>query len=107
MEQIGAGGYGRVHRGLWQGAEVAVKTLDETVITERMKLDLANEGYIMSILHHPNIARFYGKSGRSGRVTDGCGLTDGVACWANVLAVRAAGSCRWEGAPEGGLWLLS
>lgn len=30
-------------------------------MTERVKTDLMHEGYIMSNLHHPNIATFYGK----------------------------------------------
>lgn len=43
-----------------QGVDVAVKEFHTTAEAVRMETSLKNEGYIMSLLHHPNIARFYG-----------------------------------------------
>jgi hypothetical protein len=45
---------------------VAIKVFEERGDNPRLKADLENEGYIHSILHHPNIARFYGEAARGG-----------------------------------------
>jgi serine/threonine protein kinase len=54
------GGFGTVYEGSWRGFPVAVKKFEDTGDTKRLRAELENEGYIMSLLHHPYIVRFYG-----------------------------------------------
>ncbi|XP_052172673.1 serine/threonine-protein kinase CTR1-like [Diospyros lotus] len=59
-ERIGAGSFGVVHRGDWQGSDVAVKILmDQDFHPERLK-EFLREVTIMKRLRHPNIVLFMG-----------------------------------------------
>ncbi|KAJ8599583.1 hypothetical protein CTAYLR_004686 [Chrysophaeum taylorii] len=61
FEQIGGGGVAMVHRGLWEGRGVALKTLFDPKLSgaalERAYMD---EVLVMSQLRHPNVVTFLG-----------------------------------------------
>ena len=63
-EMVGEGGFGQVHRGEYQGAEVAIKSLrsDTTGGSEgrRTLKILFNEAAVMAELRHPHVAEFVG-----------------------------------------------
>ncbi|KAI3696701.1 hypothetical protein L6452_29189 [Arctium lappa] len=60
-EKIGEGSFGTVHRAVWDGFDVAVKTLfmEQDFHPERFK-EFWQEVAIMRRLHHPNIVLFMG-----------------------------------------------
>lgn len=57
--EIGAGQFGVVHRGVYQGATVAVKRL-KTIMSDRAKGEFRHEAEIMFRLRHPNIIPLFG-----------------------------------------------
>ncbi|KAJ9531495.1 hypothetical protein QJQ45_015041 [Haematococcus lacustris] len=59
---LGRGSYGRVYRGLWDGALVAVKVLEYSA-DEQKKLGM--EAQLSSQLHHPNMVQTYKHCSRS------------------------------------------
>ncbi|GAX78545.1 hypothetical protein CEUSTIGMA_g5985.t1 [Chlamydomonas eustigma] len=61
-EQLGEGAFGKVHRGLWRGSEVAVKTLilpSNMPGSEKREKMAVMEAAISSSLVHPNIVTTY------------------------------------------------
>lgn len=58
--EIGAGGFGVVCRGAYQGAVVAIKQLRMTRMSEETKEEFQREAEIMIRLRHPNIVQLYG-----------------------------------------------
>ena len=57
---IGTGGYGRVHRAVWRGTEVAVKTLPADRMMRSAVRNFKDEINVMMRLRHPNIVLFMG-----------------------------------------------
>jgi len=67
-EQIGAGTYGVVYKGIWRGSAVAVKVIRPNVLIGMGEAEIENfkgEAYIMSRLRHPNIVLIMGISMRN------------------------------------------
>ena len=67
-EQIGAGTYGVVFKGLWRGSAVAVKVIRPNVLVGMGDAEIENfksEAYIMSRLRHPNVVLIMGISMRN------------------------------------------
>jgi len=61
-EKVGAGQFGIVHRALWNGASVAMKTLKPGGGGGRQaKADFLAETEVMQRLRHPNIVQFHGR----------------------------------------------
>ncbi|MFA6409367.1 MAG: protein kinase [Gammaproteobacteria bacterium] len=58
--ELGAGGFGIVHRGTWKGTPVAVKTLIARTMNNDTLNEFRRETEIMATLQHPNIVRLYG-----------------------------------------------
>ena len=59
-KRLGKGGFGEVRRALWNGDEVAVKTLFEDELEPEMKRDFLSEASMMMKLNSPNIVRLFG-----------------------------------------------
>lgn len=59
-EKLGAGGFGKVYRAIWQGKEVAVKTVKDSTISREAFAEFRKEIAILSRLRHPNIVLFLG-----------------------------------------------
>eukprot|EP01087_Luapelamoeba_hula_P003949 TRINITY_DN138_c0_g2_i1.p1 TRINITY_DN138_c0_g2~~TRINITY_DN138_c0_g2_i1.p1 ORF type:complete len:1696 (-),score=223.93 TRINITY_DN138_c0_g2_i1:132-5219(-) len=59
-QQIGAGGYGAVHKAIWKDSDVAVKLLASTGITRELKKNFISEVKVMTQLRHPNVVLFMG-----------------------------------------------
>eukprot|EP00238_Polyblepharides_amylifera_P009997 CAMPEP_0196588430 /NCGR_PEP_ID=MMETSP1081-20130531/60496_1 /TAXON_ID=36882 /ORGANISM="Pyramimonas amylifera, Strain CCMP720" /LENGTH=414 /DNA_ID=CAMNT_0041910921 /DNA_START=57 /DNA_END=1301 /DNA_ORIENTATION=+ len=63
---ISVGGYGIVHRALWNGVEVAVKYLAPELLyggvenSDRHVEEFYQEAKLLSSLHHPNVVAVYG-----------------------------------------------
>jgi serine/threonine protein kinase len=57
---LGAGGFGTVYLGSWQGNRVAVKMLDKQHLSDEAREALRNEVFMMCKLRHPCIAVAYG-----------------------------------------------
>src|SRR3989338_4619222 len=55
-EFLGAGAGGAVWKGIWNGANVAIKTFRGTDQTEAFK----TEAMLMQSLHHPNLIQYFG-----------------------------------------------
>jgi serine/threonine protein kinase len=53
---LGAGSYGRVYKGRWQGRDVAVKVLHHNALSAAR---VANEVDLMMSFKHPNIVQAY------------------------------------------------
>eukprot|EP00854_Cymbomonas_tetramitiformis_P010968 gene10968-12973_t len=66
MEEVGAGGFGTVYRGTWQGTEVAYKQImidsSNKRSTERQVKELYKEAYIMSLMRSPLVCSLYGET---------------------------------------------
>jgi len=56
-EQLGAGGYGTVHKAKWKGGDVAVKVMTDPD-SKAARDSFANEMRAMSHLRHPNVVLF-------------------------------------------------
>eukprot|EP01087_Luapelamoeba_hula_P003945 TRINITY_DN138_c0_g1_i2.p1 TRINITY_DN138_c0_g1~~TRINITY_DN138_c0_g1_i2.p1 ORF type:complete len:1733 (-),score=273.96 TRINITY_DN138_c0_g1_i2:43-5241(-) len=60
-QQIGAGGYGAVHKAIWKDSDVAVKLLNTgNSISRENKVNFVSEVKIMTQLRHPNVVLFMG-----------------------------------------------
>ena len=59
---LGAGGFGEVYKGQWQGVDVAIKKLLQKHLTEAMESTFRKEAGVMVQLRgtHPNIINMYG-----------------------------------------------
>jgi hypothetical protein len=58
-EQLGAGGYGEVHKAVWKGTEVAVKMMiSETTGSRELERNFKEEVRVMTALRHPNVVLF-------------------------------------------------
>jgi len=58
--QLGAGGFGAVYQGTWQGTTVAIKQLLIPNMTEKSLKAFKQEATVMAKLRHPNILPLYG-----------------------------------------------
>jgi len=65
--QLGAGGFGVVYGGTWQGTKVAIKQLLIPKMTENGLKAFKQEATIMAKLHHPNVLQLYGFCVEPGR----------------------------------------
>ena len=61
-EAIGTGTFGRVYRGTWRGALVAVKKFSMEGLTEDAAMEFEKEVSIMKALRAPNILQFLGST---------------------------------------------
>ena len=61
-EKIGGGGVGLIYKGWFQERPVAVKTLFDSRIDERLKKEYMDELLVMSKVRHSNIVEFIGAS---------------------------------------------
>eukprot|EP01087_Luapelamoeba_hula_P007745 TRINITY_DN1900_c1_g1_i1.p1 TRINITY_DN1900_c1_g1~~TRINITY_DN1900_c1_g1_i1.p1 ORF type:complete len:1690 (-),score=189.26 TRINITY_DN1900_c1_g1_i1:61-5130(-) len=60
-QQIGAGGYGAVHKAIWKDSDVAVKLLANSMhLSREVKKNFTDEVKIMTQLRHPNVILFMG-----------------------------------------------
>ena len=57
---VGEGGFGKVYKALWKGAEVAAKILTCNVMSADLLNEFRNEINVMSSLRHPNVCMFLG-----------------------------------------------
>jgi len=53
-------GFAVVYEGRWKGRDVALKTMFDPRIDEKLKQDYMDELFVMSRLDHPNIVSLYG-----------------------------------------------
>lgn len=58
--QIGGGGVALVHRGRWQGRDVALKTLFDPKVDAALQREYMDELSVMADLRHPNVITFLG-----------------------------------------------
>ncbi|GAM17794.1 hypothetical protein SAMD00019534_009690 [Acytostelium subglobosum LB1] len=58
-EVLGAGALAKVHRGLWNGKEVAIKIFNEGSYSFRLE-DFLKEVAIMGLINHPNLLKLEG-----------------------------------------------
>eukprot|EP00854_Cymbomonas_tetramitiformis_P017202 gene17202-20464_t len=58
--ELGSGGFGVVHRAMWQGNKVAYKELSIESVNKRILANLYQEAYVMNLLRHPNVCGFFG-----------------------------------------------
>ena len=52
---IGGGGFAVVYEGYWRGRHVAMKTLFDPRVSDKLKQEFMDELHVMSALSHPNI----------------------------------------------------
>jgi hypothetical protein len=57
-EQLGAGGYGEVHKAVWKGTEVAVKMMVSEHPSRELERNFKEEVRVMTALRHPNVVLF-------------------------------------------------
>jgi serine/threonine protein kinase len=57
-DQIGIGAFGRVHKALWKGTEVAVKIMASETVSRDMERNFKEEVRVMTSLRHPNVVLF-------------------------------------------------
>jgi hypothetical protein len=57
-EQLGAGGYGEVHKAMWKGTEVAVKMMISETGSRELERNFKEEVRVMTALRHPNVVLF-------------------------------------------------
>jgi hypothetical protein len=57
-EQLGAGGYGEVHKAMWKGTEVAVKMMISEHASRELERNFKEEVRVMTALRHPNVVLF-------------------------------------------------
>ncbi|PNG99789.1 Dual specificity protein kinase shkB, partial [Tetrabaena socialis] len=118
LEKLGQGSYGVVHRGVWQGANVAVKYLVSSS-TQQLQIS-TTEALLSKLLAHPNVVQTFackvvelsleyfvaassrsGGGGRSGG-SAGRALATPCACPACCAAAAAAGTGSGGGGGGGG-----
>lgn len=58
--KIGGGGFAIVHEGRWRGDRVALKTLFDPKVDEKIKKEYMDELHCMRHLDHPNVVKFLG-----------------------------------------------
>ena len=58
-ERIGGGGFAIVYEGYWKGRHVALKTLFDPRVDEKLKKEFMDELHVMSSLHHPNVVELF------------------------------------------------
>ena len=75
-KRIGAGAFGNVYYGVWNGVPVAVKTLHAVIDEAEMLSAFLKEVSTLARLRHPNVLTFYGASveanGSTSIVTEYC-----------------------------------
>jgi len=59
-DRIGGGGVGVVYNGWYKNQPVALKTLFDPRVDEKLKQEYLDELLVMSTMDHPNIVRFFG-----------------------------------------------
>jgi hypothetical protein len=57
-EQLGAGGFGEVHKAVWKGTEVAVKMMISENAGRELERNFKEEVRVMTALRHPNVVLF-------------------------------------------------
>ena len=62
ITEVGAGAYGKVFKGKWRGAVVAVKMLAMRVVDDEQLENFRREAAIMTKLRHPNVLALLGVS---------------------------------------------
>jgi hypothetical protein len=59
-EQLGAGGYGEVHKATWKGTEVAVKVMASDRITKEMEKSFKDEAHTSNpLIYHIYLIKVY------------------------------------------------
>ena len=58
-ERIGGGGFAIVYEGYWKGRHVALKTLFDPRVDEKLKKEFMDELHVMSSLNHPNVVELF------------------------------------------------
>ena len=60
--KIGAGSYGEVFRGTWNGTEVAIKTYfrSQDLSNSDTLRDFESEVQVLTTIRHPNVLQFFG-----------------------------------------------
>lgn len=59
-KRLGAGGFGIVYRGTWQGKDVAIKKLKMVQLSPALKKDFVNEVVAMARLKHARVIQLHG-----------------------------------------------
>lgn len=59
-KRIGGGGFAIVHKAVWRGKKVAVKTLFDPKVDKALKDEFMDELHAMRSLDHPNVVKFLG-----------------------------------------------
>eukprot|EP01138_Halocafeteria_seosinensis_P006763 gb/GECG01006916.1/.p1 GENE.gb/GECG01006916.1/~~gb/GECG01006916.1/.p1 ORF type:complete len:419 (+),score=68.06 gb/GECG01006916.1/:1-1257(+) len=60
--RIGGGGFALVYKGTWKGKSVAIKSLFDPKVDEKLKQEFMDELHVMRQLSHPAIVEFKGAS---------------------------------------------
>jgi len=63
-QRIGGGGFAIVYEGHWNGKHVALKTLFDPRVKEKLKQEFMDELHVMSSLSHPNCVDLYAANTR-------------------------------------------
>ena len=63
-QRIGGGGFAIVYEGRWKGKHVALKTLFDPRVGEKLKQEFMDELHVMSSLSHPNCVDLYAANTR-------------------------------------------
>lgn len=58
-ERIGGGGFAIVYEGYWKGQHVALKTLFDPRVDDKLKKEFMDELHVMSSLKHPNVVELF------------------------------------------------
>lgn len=59
---LASGGYGDVFRGVWEGAQIAIKRFSKRSLSKKAIKDFIKEVEILNQLRHPNIVYYLGLS---------------------------------------------
>eukprot|EP00208_Stichococcus_sp_RCC1054_P001625 CAMPEP_0206147012 /NCGR_PEP_ID=MMETSP1473-20131121/32126_1 /ASSEMBLY_ACC=CAM_ASM_001109 /TAXON_ID=1461547 /ORGANISM="Stichococcus sp, Strain RCC1054" /LENGTH=1059 /DNA_ID=CAMNT_0053543779 /DNA_START=733 /DNA_END=3909 /DNA_ORIENTATION=+ len=109
---LGRGSYGRVYRGRWHGAMVAIKVIDATPFGEDDAVNSARESLLAASMSHPNVIATYKicsvrmGPGESGEITPSAATPKALDPEAIDATPRDTGD--HEDAPQGLLetWML-